>query len=136
MIPLIDVSLVLLVYFLMSTSSLGSGTSTKLPVAEFASVQEIKGQVWIEIENKNNLLIFKTGFADKKKAPPSEFNTQENLISYLELEIRKGQGNREVTIYAPGEITAGIIRNLTTLIEKTLGEKEISKIHLGVTGKK
>ena len=133
MIPLIDVSLVLLVYFLMSTSSLGSGTSTKLPIAEYASVQGIKDQAWIEVENNK---AYTVGFAERKKDQTTKFESQDKLIAYLQDEIKKGQGFKEVTVYAPGDISAGTIRTLVTSIEKSFGKDEISKIHLGVTGKK
>jgi len=133
MIPLIDVSLVLLVYFLMSTSSLGSGTSTKLPIAEYASVQGIKDQAWIEVENNK---AYTVGFAERKKDQTTKFESQDKLIAYLQDEIKKGPGFKEVTVYAPGDISAGTIRNLVTSIEKSFGKDEISKIHLGVTGKK
>jgi len=49
---------------------------------------------------------------------------------------KKGQGFKEITVYAPGDISAGTIRTLVTSIEKSFGKDEISKIHLGVTGKK
>jgi biopolymer transport protein ExbD len=133
MIPLIDVSLVLLVYFLMSTSSLGSGTSTKLPIAEYASVQGIKDQAWIEVENNK---AYTVGFAERKKDLTTKFESQERLIVYLQDEIKKGQEFKEITVYAPGDISAGTIRTLITSIEKSFGKDEISKIHLGVTGKK
>jgi len=133
MIPLIDVSLVLLVYFLMSTSSLGSGTSTKLPIAEYASVQGIKDQAWIEVENNK---AYTVGFAERKKDQTTKFESQDKLIAYLQDEIKKGPGFKEVTVYAPGDISAGTIRNLVTSIEKSFAKDEISKIHLGVTGKK
>lgn len=133
MIPLIDVSLVLLVYFLMSTSSMGSGPSTKLPIAEYASVKGIKDQAWIEIDSNK---IFVVGFAERKKDKTIKFETQEKLIAYLQDEIKKGRGFKEITIYAPSDISAGTIRNLVTSIEKSFGKDEISKIHLGVTGKK
>lgn len=133
MIPLIDVSLVLLVYFLMSTSSIGSGTSTKLPIAEYASVQGIKDQAWIEVENNK---AYTVGFAERKKDQTTKFESQDKLIAYLQDEIKKGQGFKEVTVYAPGDISAGTIRNLITSIEKSFGKDDISKIHLGVTGKK
>jgi hypothetical protein len=86
MIPLIDVSLVLLVYFLMSTSSLGSGTSTKLPIAEYASVQGIKDQAWIEVENNK---AYTVGFAERKKDQSTKFESQEKLIAYLHLYLTK-----------------------------------------------
>jgi len=133
MIPLIDVSLVLLVYFLMSTSSMGSGTSTKLPIAEYASVKGLKDQAWIEIDNNKTYTV---GFAERKKDQATKFDTHEKLISYLQDEIKKGQGFKEVTVYAPGDISAGTIRTLIATIEKSFGKDEISKIHLGVTGKK
>ena len=133
MIPLIDVSLVLLVYFLMSTSSMGSGTSTKLPIAEYASVKGIKDQAWIEIDSSKK---FTVGLAERKKDQTTKFETQEKLISYLQDEIKKGQGFKEITVYAPGDISAGTIRTLVTSIEKSFGKDEILKIHLGVTGKK
>lgn len=133
MIPLIDVSLVLLVYFLMSTSTLGSSNSTKLPVAEYASVQGIKDQAWIEIGNNKT---FTVGFAERKKDQSTKFTTEDKLIAYLQDEIKKGQGSKEITLYAPGDISAGTIRNLITSIEKSFNKDEISNIHLGVTGKK
>ena len=133
MIPLIDVSLVLLVYFLMSSSSMGSGTSTKLPIAEYASVQGVKDQAWIEIENEKSYTV---GFAERKKNQATKFDTQDKLIAHLQGEIKKGQWFKEITVYAPGDISAGTIRTLVTSIEKSFGKDEISKIHLGVTGKK
>ena len=133
MIPLIDVSLVLLIYFLMSTTSMGSGTSTKLPIAEFASVRGLKDQAWIEIDNNKKYTV---GFAERKKDQAAKFETHEKLISYLQDEIKKGQGFKEVTVYAPGDISAGTVRTLIASIEKSFGKDEISNIHLGVTGKK
>jgi len=58
------------------------------------------------------------------------------LVAYLQDEIKKGQGFNELTVYAPGDISAGTIRTLVSSIEKSFGKDEISKIHLGVTGKK
>lgn len=76
------------------------------------------------------------GFAERKKNQATKFDTQDKLIAHLQGEIKKGQGFKEITVYAPGDISAGTIRTLVTSIEKSFGKDEISKIHLGVTGKK
>ena len=88
---------------------------------------------WIEIENEKSYTV---GFAERKKNQATKFDTQDKLIAYLQGEIKKGQGFKEITVYAPGDISAGTIRTLVTSIEKSFGKDEISKIHLGVTGKK
>jgi biopolymer transport protein ExbD len=133
MIPLIDVSLVLLVYFLMNTSSIGSGSSTKLPVAEFASVQGVKDQAWIEIENSNSFVL---GFAERNKKESLKIDSQDKIVSSLRNEINNGHKFKELTIYAPGDSSAGTVRKIVTILDNSFNKDEINKIHLGVTGKK
>ena len=72
----------------------------------------------------------------RPKNQATKFDTQDKLIAHLQGEIKKGQGLKEITVYAPGDISAGTSRTLVTSIEKSFGKDEISKIHLGVTGKK
>ncbi|MSR30273.1 MAG: hypothetical protein EXR99_02095 [Gemmataceae bacterium] len=136
MIPLIDVSLVLLVYYLMATSAGGGGPTLPLPQANYATLAQITNPAWVEILPSGDSPGGKIRFGVGEGGKGTPFQDVPQLIQHLKGQAPNGGGISELTIYAPPQIPAGEIRNLCTALETTLGKGKELKIHLGVAGKK
>jgi biopolymer transport protein ExbD len=114
MIPLIDVSLVLLIFFMLSAAGAGTAAFIDTPSAERGLVSSSPNLVWVGIDlDGNNDPIFSIGQEDR----PAE-KADRNIHSISELLKRLDERLKEpvrlqVTIRAHKEVESGLVRDLT-----------------------
>jgi biopolymer transport protein ExbD len=147
MIPLIDVSLVLLVFFMMTTSAATAASFyVKTPAAENGWVTSNPELYWVGItykdKDKKTLVyavgkgedILKDGPAEKRweAATDSDPDRARALQSVVQT-LQGQQGQLEVNIKAEEDVPSGFVRDLTRKLEG-LGVKVKSK-YIGVSEK-
>jgi biopolymer transport protein ExbD len=92
MIPLIDVSLVLLIFFMMTTTVAGAGALIKTPFAINGSQLTSEDRHWIGIERTDDgRVVYSLGKGDGGAAEGDRQLTQQEVISKLEARLRSGK---------------------------------------------
>jgi biopolymer transport protein ExbD len=143
MIPLIDISLVLLVFFMMTATVIVSATSIDVPGASNAWLGNATGSFWVGIDRT----VDKDGkegppqysFGEGEKAPDKE-NTELTEAEMLKrLTARLTEENRlvDIRIAADKKLLADVVMNMTAALERVRQERKyIRDIRAEVNEKK
>jgi biopolymer transport protein ExbD len=124
MIPLIDVSLVLLIFFMLTASGAGLAAFVPTPPAEYGSIspnpQEI--QLNINLEGGDtpvySLSIGNKILSDKDKNKYANLRTMDELLERLRDHLSRTSGPVEVTINAHPDVKSGLVRELMANLEE------------------
>jgi biopolymer transport protein ExbD len=134
MIPLIDVSLVLLIFFMLLSSGASFASSIPLPGAKNPDVTRVNPEeVTVGIDLKDGQEVYSVGLGNK----PSPDASDRDIQSYDELKGRilnklSGEGTTEVTINANGDVRSGLIRQLTADLTTGPFRTKVSRVQIGV----
>jgi biopolymer transport protein ExbD len=127
MIPLIDVSLVLLVFFMMTAGAIAVSTGFQLPQAEFNLTSIESERIWIglhAVEADPNLAPYYSIGVGQKPAQSEDDQrlTEKQVIAKLDalLDERKKAGHptSEVEVRADTNLPAGYVRHLQIELER------------------
>lgn len=130
MIPLIDVSLVLLIFFMMTATGAMAAALIPTPATAFGTLMSTDPlMIWIGIErDKDGNAIYSLGRGDRDPASPEDqgLQTQEALLTRLDLllpevKAEAEQQNKpgvEVNVRADKDLASGVVRRLTLELEK------------------
>jgi biopolymer transport protein ExbD len=131
MIPLIDISLVLLIFFIMTTTGVVVASSINTPEAINGLVTSNPDLLWIGIDldtKKNNEPVYSLGWGDK--APESDqdrdIRSLPELLPRIRAALETKPGRVEVTVKAHKDIPSGVVRRLTVELER-FGRVKISQ---------
>jgi biopolymer transport protein ExbD len=114
MIPLIDVSLVLLIFFIMTTTGVTSAALAGLPEAVNGLVVANPQLIWIGIEESpEGAPVFSIGAGEARPAPEDTGLVLGEVLAKLRQRLEPGTASAEVTVRAHKDIEAGIVRELT-----------------------
>lgn len=133
MIPLIDVSLVLLVFFIMTVGGALASNPIKLPQADFADATSDQTVIWIGIDrDADGNAVYSLGRGDKPPASSDDQGliAQEQVLKRLDLLLEEQPGRVEVNIQANEELPAGLVRKLS--IELGKRREKVAKVYTGV----
>jgi biopolymer transport protein ExbD len=139
MIPLIDVSLVLLIFFMMTASG-AARMFVQTPLAENAEIAEGSRSVWIAVD-RTRKGISSYSFGRAKSGPTNKFPlTQDQCVDQFEQmldEMREKEGIPavEVTIHAHEALKASEVRSLTAKLEGKQFQGKILHKYTGVREK-
>jgi biopolymer transport protein ExbD len=134
MIPLIDVSLVLLIFFMILSAGAVSASGIALPGAHNPNVSTINpNEVTIGIDLVDGVPDFSLGTGNHGSSDPAHHG----IRSYDELKTQllamlAGEGAAEVTINANKEVPAGLVRQLTADLGQSPFRGKVSKVMSGV----
>jgi biopolymer transport protein ExbD len=133
MIPLIDVSLVLLVFFIMTTTG-AFLLKIQMPIARYANVKSDPDQFWIGIAYKDGNPVYSIGRGDTKAPPAEDTNmiAQEQVLHRLDDYLSREDAAHEVQIKAQDDLPAGFVRRMRVELEKRQAQGKISRIWAGV----
>jgi Biopolymer transport protein ExbD/TolR len=143
MIPLIDVSLVLLVFFMM-TAIPAAALYINMPAANNSWITEDPDLAWVGLDYKRDrdnrpdhgTLIYAVGQAeqliDKWEEPDTEAGRREGL-SHVRDALEKMSGQVEVNIQADQDMPEGYVRDLTVMLEGI--RAKVTKKYVGVSEK-
>src|SRR5215472_15531348 len=121
MIPHIDVSLVLLIFFMLTATGVAAAALIPTPPAEFADVAENPENVVIgmNLTGDGDAVVYSLSEGAK---PPEEGNrdlkTREELLQRLDELLAKRSNAAEVTINAHKDVKSGLVRQLTVQLEQ------------------
>jgi hypothetical protein len=152
MIPLIDVSLVLLIFFIMTTTAVAVSTNIQTPPAEFGFLSADPNLLWIGIDrDSKGDPVYSLGFGDKPAAAGEDQNigSLDRLLERLDsrmMEEKKEGTNEEapkdrvfnINIKGNEQLPSGVIRDLAVKLEghrRIDGRLKIGHIYAGVREK-
>src|SRR6266436_3714000 len=117
MIPLIDVSLVLLVFFIMTTAAIGGVVSTiRTPPAEHKLLAIDKNMLWVGIDRDGEgQLVYYLGQGEQKEA--KNFRDKRQLLQEVD-DMLRGQRQVEVRIKANLHLPYEVVRDMTSDLEQ------------------
>jgi biopolymer transport protein ExbD len=144
MIPLIDVSLVLLVFFMMTATAAAIYINT--PAADYSWMNADPALVWVALDFKQEkdgrpdrtALVYTVGQGDNKvqgaewQVPDTDPGRAEALAHVVD-EIDKIPGQVEVDIQADRDMPEGYVRDLTRVLEAH--RAKVTKKYIGVSEK-
>jgi biopolymer transport protein ExbD len=115
MIPLIDVSLVLLIFFMMTTA-IAEGVFSQIPTpAARHQLATIAGDMyWIGIETKDNATLFSLGKDSERKEPlvkPTEEG--EEIVAKLAEDLQREKGEVKIRLRADKSLPIETIKAVT-----------------------
>jgi biopolymer transport protein ExbD len=132
MIPLIDVSLVLLIFFIMTASGINSQTPIKTPGAKNAFAL-VKTKYWIGMnKGADGELIYSLGEGERGPTAGEERMSFEEALKALDRRIKENERPVEVRLRADETIQKGKIDRLKIELEKYRsrgGDQGIEKIY-------
>jgi biopolymer transport protein ExbD len=126
MIPLIDVSLVLLVFFIMTAGAVVTASSLKLPEAQYNLTSGNENMIWIGIHASEADPTFPPSYSigegEKTAVPDDEGLTEKQVLEKLDARVEKlkESGVRTVEVQVRGDeiLPAGRVRHLQLELER------------------
>ncbi len=141
MIPLIDVSLVLLIFFMLTATSTGLAAFIPTPPAEYGAIspntEEVQLNINMEGSGDDRHPVFSFSVGNKFLDPTKDTNlaTMDELLSRLEEHVKNLPNKVEVTINAHPDVKSGIVRDLTARLESEPFRSHILQKYIGVSEK-
>jgi biopolymer transport protein ExbD len=142
MIPLIDISLVLLIFFVFNATRIiagAAGSAAGLPVAEAGAPADVRG-LWVRIDfdpKGDNEPVYSVGRAGQE-AEKGDRNLRSlpDLLERLDALLPpEGQPPAEVTVNAVAATPSGVVRDLVVKMEEGPRRGRIIKKFTGVSSK-
>lgn len=140
MIPLIDVSLVLLIFFMLTAGGASLAAFVPTPAAENTEISPNSQEVQLNInlegegENRHPVFSFSVGSKYLDKDKDSNLATMDEMLGRLQ-EYFKNQPQVEVSINAHPDTKSGLIRDLTARLESKSFRSHILNKYIGVSEK-
>lgn len=140
MIPLIDVSLVLLIFFMLTASSAGLAAFVPTPQAEYGALSpntdEAQLNINLEGEGDNRRPVFSFSVGNKYLTEgDSEFSSLDAMLKRLQEHLESLPNRVEVTINAHPDVKSGLVRELTARLESEPFRGRIINKYIGVSEK-
>jgi biopolymer transport protein ExbD len=140
MIPLIDVSLVLLIFFMLTASGVGAAAFIPTPAADYGALssnaEEIKLNVNLEGDEEPRVPVFSLSIGNNSPTKEnSNLRTRDELLSRLKTYLDGTTGPVEVTINAHRDVKSGLVRDLTAALESEPFRSRIAGKYLGTAEK-
>jgi biopolymer transport protein ExbD len=139
MIPLIDVSLVLLIFFMLTASTAGLAAFVPTPKAEYGtlSLQGVQLNIDLKGEGDNRQPVYSLSVDNRilDQEKDSNLSSVEELLSRLQEYLAKQSERVEVTINAHPDVKSGLVRDLIARLESPPFRSHLSKKAIGVSEK-
>ncbi len=140
MIPLIDVSLVLLIFFMLTLQNVSGGAPVPTPPAANGVVAPAEANgVWVGIDFRgdgaNRQIVYSCGFGGGSGRNEDRNLTAAELLRHLQF-LLAGTHGVELTIDANPQIPSGEVRRLTAALAEEPFRSAIGAMYTGVSDKK
>ncbi|HTU22760.1 MAG TPA: biopolymer transporter ExbD [Gemmataceae bacterium] len=144
MIPLIDVSLVLLIFFMLTASTAGLAAFVPTPPAEYGALSpntdEVQLNINLEGEGDNRKPVFSITVGNKPLDPKdptkgSNLPKMKEMLDRLQEYLEKLPNRTTVTINAHPDVKSGVVRELITRLESEPFRSHLVKKSIGVSEK-
>ncbi len=140
MIPLIDVSLVLLIFFMLTASGVGIAAFTPTPPAAYGALSvnpdEVQLNINLEGEGDKRTPVYSMSVGNKVlDDKDTNLRTPDELLSRLKEHLDKISNRVEVTINAHPDSKSGLVRELMAKLESEPFRGRIVQKYYGVSEK-
>ena len=142
MIPLIDVSLVLLIFFMLTAATGGLAAFVPTPKAEVSTLDPNSSQVVqlninLEGEGDSRRPVFSFSVGNKYLDPEKDSNlaTMDDMLNRLQEYVNQKDERVEVTINAHPDVKSGLVRDLMAKLESGTFRNRIIQKYYGVSEK-
>ncbi len=137
MIPLIDISLVLLIFFMMTATVAVNGASIETPQTyKGVSLTTDPGMFWIGVDRaENGAPVYSIGQGDRPAAPGDEKLTLPQVLDRLDANLKRIGVGCPVRVAAHKRLPFGAVRQLTAELEKRRGRLGVTDIKAEVNEK-
>lgn len=137
MIPLIDVSLVLLVFFMITAAGGAGAFEIQTPVGQHGKVVDNPEGImlFIDLVEENGQKVPLYSISEGKDSPKAEdrnLRSREELLQKLDSRLAGMEARTEVTINAHEDVKSGLVRDLTVELEKPARRVKIVAKYTGV----
>jgi biopolymer transport protein ExbD len=137
MIPLIDISLVLLIFFMMTTTVVVASSSIQVPETQHGSTLAAPGMLWIGIDKVDDRPVYSFGEGDKPAAEEDHKLSEAEVIKKLEARLKGIEDPVEVRITAHRDLPYETVKQFSAKLEPYRHTmRKISKISAEVNEKK
>jgi biopolymer transport protein ExbD len=134
MIPLIDVSLVLLIFFMLISAGTVAASSIALPGVEYPDVSAINPEeITVGIDLDGSTPVYSLGIGNQPPANDERKDIRDYEVMKSKLaEMLPGAGQTEVTINAHKDVRSGLVRQLTADLGTGKFHPKVSRVLIGV----
>lgn len=134
MIPLIDVSLVLLVFFMLTATGASMAAFVRTPEVEHTVTKDSPGSLRIDIANDAGAPIYSLGVGDKPAEPDEkDLRSLAAMLDRLKVRLDQTQDKVEVVINADRDISAKHVRDVLIALRADRFRNKISMNYFGAT---
>ncbi len=138
MIPLIDVSLVLLVFFMLTSTVATAGITINTPKAENGLVVGKDQMYWINVNLPNGRgtnPVYSVSVGEAAELPDDDnLGSISSAVARLKLKLDELSSASKVTIRAHEDVESGVVRDLTVQLTK-LGVAKVEQKFIAVSEK-
>lgn len=140
MIPLIDVSLVLLIFFMLTASGAGMAAFVPTPPAEYGDIsvnpEEVQLNIDLKGDNGDRKPVFSLSVGNQiREEKDGNLQSMQELLDRLKVHLNKTSNRVEVTINAHPDAKSGLVRELTAALESEPFRSRILQKYIGVSEK-
>jgi biopolymer transport protein ExbD len=137
MIPLIDISLVLLIFFMMTATVAVSGASIETPpVFNGTGMTTDQAMIWIGIDRvENGSPIYSIGQGDRPPDVGDEKLTLTQVLAKLDAKLKEAMTGRPVRVAGHKQLPYGAVHQLTVELEKRKRPGGVTEIKAEVNEK-
>jgi biopolymer transport protein ExbD len=130
MVPLIDISLVLLIFFMMTATVAVGASGIPLPETSFAVATADRAALWVGVDfGPDAAPVYSLGADDRPPAAGEDKLTLEHLLARLRERLKSREAGRAVTVRvaAHSRMPVDVVQRLTTELTelKALGLADI-----------
>lgn len=137
MIPLIDISLVLLIFFMMTATVVVASTRINVPTVENGYGLAAQGQIWIGIDRQpDGKPLYSIGEGEKGAAPEDQNLTEGQVMEKFAGRMKGLQNSVEVRIPADRLLPYEVVKRMTVALEPYRQKGLIKAIRAEVNEKK
>lgn len=137
MIPLIDISLVLLIFFMMTATVAIGGSKIDTPqTLHGVEFTQDKGMLWIGVDRRDaGKAVYSIGQGDMQAETADSELPIEQMLSKLDAKLAEVNGGLVVRIAGHKQLPYGVMQKLTAELEKRRRAGKISEIKAEVNEK-
>jgi biopolymer transport protein ExbD len=135
MIPLIDVSLVLLIFFMLTATGAGAMSSIPAPLIDHGGVTSADVTVGIDLRGEpgNETEVYSLDVSDKSAARDGDrsLGTKDALLARLDEVLRTSSVGVELTIHPNERVKSGVFRQFLVDLQQEPRRSKIRRINTG-----
>jgi biopolymer transport protein ExbD len=136
MIPLIDVSLVLLIFFMLTASTVGSGLFVDTPPTDYGLVADDADAWRIDIDKQGEKVSYSLGRGDKSaEKEDSGLTSEQEVLDRLKGRLARETGRQDLVINAHKALAARYARHLLVALREEPFRDKLRVNYFGVSDK-